>query len=145
MPPHKNTQTPPVLLPGNTVLRCVTGPEQGQQLPVTKSPFIFGRGNECDVIIATSLVSRQHAVLTYEQGHYVLYDQNSTNGTWVNGQRILQHVVKNLDRVQIGPNVYVLQQPPQTNSPRTPPPGPMGQKQTALVAGIPTQTLEDYE
>jgi serine/threonine protein kinase len=75
----------------------------------------------------------------------MLYDQNSTNGTWVNGQRILQHVVKSQDRIQIGPNVYVLQQSPQADTPRTPTPTPTGQKQIAMVAGMPPHVLEDYE
>ncbi len=50
----------------------------------------IGRGVENDVVLEDpeKTVSRFHAELRYEQGAYVLFDLNSQNGTWVDGQRI---------------------------------------------------------
>jgi hypothetical protein len=48
----------------------------------TDALILIGRGNQCDLIVDTMLVSRTHARLEYRRGKFVLIDQ-STNGTFV--------------------------------------------------------------
>jgi serine/threonine protein kinase len=79
----------------------------------------LGRHPENDVQLDDELmVSRHHAVIAVEQGRYVLYDRDSANGTWVNGQRIFRHVLAPGDRIQIWQSQFAF-----TTS-DTPPPSP---------------------
>ncbi len=91
-------------------LICTEGPKKGQKYPLEKSPLIFGRASTCQVFIPASLVSRRHALIEREEGQLVLYDQDSANGTWVNGERIARHVLKTGDQVQVGPCVFSVHQ-----------------------------------
>ncbi len=52
----------------------------------------IGRMPECDLQIDSPLVSREHACLRWKSGHWVLEDLHSTNGTFVNGQRLVGQV-----------------------------------------------------
>jgi pSer/pThr/pTyr-binding forkhead associated (FHA) protein len=67
-------------------------------------PFSIGRSEECNLCLDDDLASRQHAVV--EQAAtgdgYILRDGQSTNGTYVNGDRIEAHVLRDGDWVRIG-------------------------------------------
>ncbi|MDM8529965.1 FHA domain-containing protein [Anaerolineales bacterium HSG25] len=133
--------------PGNVSVVSVAGPDKGETVSIKKSQLKFGRSPECDIMITTGLVSRIHALLIYEDGHYVLYDENSTNGTWVNGQRVLEHYLKPDDRFQIGSSIFVLRLAKNVSLPHTPPsiPTPAGLKVDDSSSGLYSRTLADYE
>ncbi len=59
-------------------------------IEVSRVPFTIGRSEECDYQIASSRVSRTHAEISKAAGAYLLRDLGSTNGTFVNGQKIDQ-------------------------------------------------------
>ena len=48
----------------------------------------LGRSSVCDVVVDLETVSRIHAKIERDVVRYVLYDTNSANGTFVNGQRV---------------------------------------------------------
>ena len=50
----------------------------------------------------TPQVSRTHARLTFQDDHWVIYDQQSRNGTFVNGRRIQYRALEHGDRIRIG-------------------------------------------
>ena len=60
----------------------------GRRIPVTGAGIRIGRLPECDVTIASSAVSREHAQIKPAPGGYWIVDLNSRNGTQVNGERI---------------------------------------------------------
>src|ERR1700742_3784886 len=62
----------------------------------------IGRSLEQDIVLSDVLVSRQHAVITREGNAWILLDQNSTHGTYLNSVRIHQANLKPGDVVQIG-------------------------------------------
>ena len=62
----------------------------------------IGRGLENSIVVEDSRVSRQHAMLNQSSGHWTIRDENSTNGTFVNGRMVSQHALKHGDRVSLG-------------------------------------------
>ncbi|HWD00107.1 MAG TPA: SpoIIE family protein phosphatase [Candidatus Sulfopaludibacter sp.] len=72
-------------------------------------PFSIGRGADSNLIIRDSRASRNHARILVEDGDYVLEDQGSRHGTFVNGSRVERHTLRNSDRVEFGAHdSYVL-------------------------------------
>src|SRR4051794_10308952 len=59
-----------------------------QALPVDIYPFTIGRARECHLVVDHSQVSRLHARLELEHEQIAITDLNSTNGTFVNGERL---------------------------------------------------------
>lgn len=69
-----------------------------------KTSVLIGRNPQADIPLSAPVISWQHARLDQTQQGYVLTDLNSTNGTFVNGQRIVQPtLLKPGDVIQIGP------------------------------------------
>jgi pSer/pThr/pTyr-binding forkhead associated (FHA) protein len=83
-----------------------TGPNPGMVFDLTKDVIVLGRDVGVDVVLGDSEVSREHARLTRTPGGYVLEDLGSTNGTFVNGQRLMAPRVLNPgDLVGLGETV----------------------------------------
>jgi hypothetical protein len=83
-----------------------TGPASGKVYSLIKSEISIGREAGSDVFINDEEISRQHARLTSQFGDYVLEDLGSTNGTFVNTQRITgQRILKSGDTILLGENV----------------------------------------
>src|SRR5262245_25455047 len=70
--------------------RDVPGKEP-EKIVLENLPFTLGRNESCDYQILSSRVSREHAEIVKEGGHYRVRDLKSTNGTFVNGKRIDEH------------------------------------------------------
>jgi len=124
-------------------LVALEGPERGQRFPITGDQFTIGRGADNRLHLVGQLVSRRHALIVFQNGQYILYDRESTNGTYMNGLRIAQHTLRPGDRIQIGPTVLEFQLPgalpvksptPIPSSPGTPSPPPF----------LPIPHLQDY-
>jgi hypothetical protein len=52
--------------------------------------LLLGRLPECDLMFANTSVSRRHAQLRFRDGRWVIQDLRSTNGTTVNGTRVVR-------------------------------------------------------
>lgn len=83
-----------------------TGPNPGMVFDLTKDVILIGRDVTNDIVIGDAEVSRQHARLTRTPGGHVLEDLGSTNGSFVNGERLMAPRVLNPgDLVGFGENV----------------------------------------
>lgn len=72
---------------------------------LTKNQIWLGREPSCDIVFESDavMVSRKHAEITNQSGNYLLTDNNSFNGTLVNGQRIAaQTPIYHSDEIQLG-------------------------------------------
>jgi pSer/pThr/pTyr-binding forkhead associated (FHA) protein len=91
--------------PGRFIVRDDKG-EVLQEYRLEKSETVIGRAPSSDILLAKDkLTSRRHAVVRYEHGNYVLYDERSANGTFVNGQQLEEltpRTLKEGDHVGIG-------------------------------------------
>lgn len=66
-----------------------TGPNPGMVFDLTKEVTLLGRDVTNDIVLGDPEVSRQHARLTHTPAGYILEDLGSTNGTFVNGERLV--------------------------------------------------------
>ena len=73
--------------------------------------FRIGRNSQSEWVIDPlqyRTVSSAHAVITWEDDHFLLSDLDTPNGTWVNGERIKQCVIQHGDEIllsQSGPKL----------------------------------------
>lgn len=68
-----------------------------------KSEIVIGRDEGVDVVIPTPAVSRRHAKLSMEGNGYVIEDLGSSNGTFVNGERLRARKALNAgDEIKLG-------------------------------------------
>ncbi|MBL4674164.1 MAG: Flp pilus assembly complex ATPase component TadA [Arenicella sp.] len=72
--------------------------------------YICGKGSESDLIVSNDSVSRTHAEIESQNGEVFISDQNSTNGTWINGERLVEPRTKLAvsDSIVLGTAVIIL-------------------------------------
>jgi hypothetical protein len=84
----------------------IEGGQTGSEFALGEQPITIGRGKGNDIVVATLLASRVHAELRPEGTGYVLYDRDSSNGTWVNGVKITAHPLASGDQITIGNEIF---------------------------------------
>ncbi len=83
------------------------GPDIGRRIPLVNSQYIVGRDSEAGFVVSRSSVSRQHARLFVDDdGNWWVEDLNSTNGTFVNENRIRSQQLTDGDQVRFGDAIY---------------------------------------
>jgi hypothetical protein len=100
--PHAGQSARPTVAPPPAYLRPVSGDLAGRDFTLSKTLISIGRGLDNDMVIDDPRVSRHHAQITFRHSHYLLRDQRSTNGTFVNGQPVETVVLASGDQVSIG-------------------------------------------
>lgn len=68
---------------------------------ISDAPVTIGRLPDNTIQVDDLSISGHHARIVREQGKYVLYDQNSTNGTYVNGQKVARAVLTDGDTIHV--------------------------------------------
>ena len=66
-----------------------------------KNPFTIGRGKDNDLVIAAVCASRHHCILELDEKQWILRDLNSTNGVYVNDEKVTQHYLRHGDIIEI--------------------------------------------
>jgi pSer/pThr/pTyr-binding forkhead associated (FHA) protein len=91
------------------VLRFISGKYQGGEFPIVNDkPIIVGRSSDLDMVLVEDMVSRKHARITMQQDQIWIEDLGSTNGSFVNGEKIKRARLKEGDRVLIGTSILKL-------------------------------------
>jgi pSer/pThr/pTyr-binding forkhead associated (FHA) protein len=72
-----------------------------QVIPLTKKVTRLGRHMDNDIVIHEEFLSRYHAEVVLEEASYVLYDKNSTGGTYVNGKKIDRCLLNSGDLISL--------------------------------------------
>src|SRR5262249_28719181 len=83
-------------------LTCLDGALTGKQYDLDASPVMLGSLPECAIVVADPAASRHHAQLLQTDGTWAIADQNSSNGTSVNGLPIATVPLRNGDIIKIG-------------------------------------------
>jgi sigma-B regulation protein RsbU (phosphoserine phosphatase) len=108
-----------------TILVTLRGPEAGTPFPLTRDRTTLGRQVDCGIVLAGKQVSRQHAQILLRDGQCEVEDLGSSNGTYLNGQRLTPRRPAPLterDELQIGPYFFGLQH--EATAPPRPPSDP---------------------
>ncbi len=79
------------------------GPNSGMIVPLMGNPLTLGRRSDNDVMDDETTVSRRHALVMETPSGFVLRDLNSTNGTFINGNKlgVGEHILKHGDRLRL--------------------------------------------
>ena len=85
---------------------------KGQEHRLTGELITIGRAVENDVVITSKRISREHAQVRREGWRVILEDLGSTNGTFLNDERVLTPVeLRDEDRITVGDVTFVFHDP----------------------------------
>ena len=92
-------------------LEGLQGEYAGRRIPLTKGSLSLGRSSSNNMRFGSANISRDHAVISYENGDYILRDLESKHGTFVNDQRVKQVALRNGDVICLGESTFTFVQP----------------------------------
>jgi hypothetical protein len=95
---------------GVTLMPTLLALSFGPDIPLDRRSILIGRHPECDVLLDSLRVSRRHCIITMGRGDVVVRDLGSTNGTWINGGRIVSALLRPGDEISIAHVRYYLQE-----------------------------------
>src|SRR5882762_7938139 len=93
-------------------LFTLEGPESGRSFPLSGECSVVGRQHDSTICLSGNAVSRHHAQILRRGDDYYIEDLGSSNGTYLNGKRLVPHAPASFydeDRLQIGPFLLTLQ------------------------------------
>ena len=87
----------------NWALMVDGGKRKGTVIPIRTSPFAMGRNDDCQLRAANPYVSHRHCELRTDGDKIIIHDCHSTNGTFINTEKIEVDVeLHEGDRIKIG-------------------------------------------
>lgn len=85
------------------------GPTPGLVFDLVKPEITIGRDITNDFVISDAEVSRKHVTMKMEAGRYIIEDMNSTNGTFINGNRLIgPHSLSVNELISLGEKVELV-------------------------------------
>jgi len=79
----------------------LNGGLKGQDFRLTPGKNVLGTAADCDVVLTDQFLSGRHAVIRYEESRFTLVDLDSTNGTFVNDERVTKEELIDNDRIRL--------------------------------------------
>ena len=84
------------------VLILREGQGMGTRWMIDRDRMVIGRGEDCDIVLPSRQVSRNHARIRRSGGRHILEDLGSKNGTFVNGQQLTEpYTLQDGDEIQV--------------------------------------------
>ena len=84
------------------------GVDSGKSYMVKEGDNLVGRASECTVKLTDESVSRQHAMVRWQNGKLALFDLSSTSGTELDGRPIRGNLLQNGDMIEMGRSKIIL-------------------------------------
>ncbi len=99
-------------------LHVLKGTNEGSSIPLDGDKFVLGRNPDCDIVIAATSVSREHAQIVRVHNRYYIEDKQSRNGTYINNQAITTRTpLQHNDKIRICDFQAAFIDPPQSGLP----------------------------
>lgn len=99
----------PTIRPTGYALRFISGKYLGAEYPLRWGrEVVVGRSGDLDMVLAEEMVSRRHALILPDQNRLLIQDLGSTNGTFVNGQKVSEAYLREGDTILIGTSILKL-------------------------------------
>ncbi len=106
--------------PPAIVTVCMADGREVRKRPFLPPAMIIGRDPSCNLFIDNLAVSRRHARLVWERGHFLVEDLESANGTSVNGAPVTREIVTPGDSIEIGKfRITLIELPSAPSAPET--------------------------
>lgn len=83
-------------------LMIIEGYGKGDEFEITKDEITIGRAGGNDVALKEAKVSRQHASIKKQGKEYLITDLHSSNGVFVNDEKVQEHALNDGDEIRIG-------------------------------------------
>jgi FHA domain len=77
------------------------------RVDVTMARVVIGRGHQADLRIEDTVLSRQHAVVFFTGEEFRIRDEDSVNGTVLNGSHVVEYALRDGDEVGVGTSLLV--------------------------------------
>ncbi len=94
-------------VPDRAILIEMSGPHAGRVHALGDGEFTIGRGHRCSLIFPDMTLSRTHAVLFRDGDEFIVEDLGSTNGTFVEHERVKRRVLRHGDLIRLGSGVRI--------------------------------------
>lgn len=92
-------------------LTARTGSLAGKSYPLSGSRVVIGRSKDCDVVLPSNHVSRQHAELYFHRGELWVKDLGSANGTYLNRKKVSEQAIADGDELRFDTLVFEVSGP----------------------------------
>lgn len=125
----------------------ISGPEVNTRYVVPLGQSIIGRAPASNLLLNDQRVSSRHAQLDCTESECRITDLESTNGTFLNGEKIIARVVIPLaagDELTIGQHKLRMERTGEAERPASPPPIDRGQHQPPALPPLPTMRTRPY-
>ena len=83
-------------------LVALNGQHKGEDFRLRVGKNVLGTAADCDVVLTDKKISRKHATIRYEGGEFQIADLDSSNGTFVNEEKVQKHDLIDNDIIKLG-------------------------------------------
>jgi len=96
-------ETEPASSQPTACMTVISGRDQGRHFEIVSADTLIGRHPTlADFLLHDPTISAQHARIRYEDGQFIIYDLDSTNGLFVNAQRVRRQRLFDGDKIKLG-------------------------------------------
>lgn len=81
---------------------ALNGQHKGEDFRLRVGKNVIGTAADCDIVLTDKKISRKHATIRYEGGEFQIADLDSSNGCYVNDERVQKHDLIDNDIIKLG-------------------------------------------
>jgi hypothetical protein len=81
---------------------ALNGQHKGEDFRLRIGKNVIGTAADCDIVLTDKKISRKHATIRYEGGEYQIADLDSSNGAFVNDEKVQKHDLIDNDIIKLG-------------------------------------------